>query len=73
MVMRVVGMVRGDKVKRVIPSIMHRNTREIEERRSGLVPLRREVMNERSATRRHEARIGIFKKNLMDCKYSWGG
>jgi len=71
--MRVVGMVRGAKVKRVIPSIMHGNTNEIEERRSGLVPLRREVMNEGSASRRREARIGIFKENLMDCKYSWGG
>jgi len=42
--------------------------KEIEDRRSGssIEPLRREVMKEKSASTRREAREGIFKEVLTD-------
>lgn len=42
--------------------------KEMEDRRSGasIDPLRREVMKERLASTRREARVGIFKEVLTD-------
>jgi len=42
--------------------------KEIEDRRSGASnePLRREVMKERLASTRREARVGIFREVLTD-------
>lgn len=47
---------------------MRKEIKEIEERKSraSTVPLIRKVINERSAFKRREARVEIFKEDLMD-------